>query len=343
MSFRILLIYLLCSLWVIPKSNAQDNKLKEILEFEIMPIERLIRPSYLQEGDLVALVAPAGVIHDENAVFQFQEILNSWGLRSYVGDHVLDKQYHFSATDSDRLYDLQKAMDSTEVRAIWAIRGGYGSARIVDSLDFDKLLESPKWFIGYSDMTAIHSALNQQGMESIHGMMPVNLKDDSPEAAQSLEAIKEVLFGKRPRYEITPNPKNKIGEAKAKLVGGNLTLIQTNIGTSSAIDVSDKILFIEEVGEYHYHIDRMLRQLERNGYFESCQGLIVGDISNVRENTTPFGMDTEELILDILKDYDFPILFDFPAGHESLNLPLIFGREIQLKVKEDGARVKFKL
>jgi len=326
-----------------PFQGVAQRNMKELLDIEIMPVDRLIRPDYLKKGDLVAIVAPSGIVHQPETVFKAKALLESWGLKAYIAPHVFDDGAHFAGSDRDRLTDLQEAMDNEQVRAIWTARGGYGAARIVDSLSFEKIKTSPKWLIGYSDITVLHSAFHNAGMESIHAMMAVNLKAEIDSIPLTVESFKSTIFGERPKYEIDPNPQNKLGVAKGKLIGGNLTLLQTNLKTPTDLNTEGKIIFIEEVGEYKYHLDRMLRQMERSGYFKDCAGLIVGDISNIRTNSTPFQMSTEALILEILKDYDFPVLFDFPAGHEKTNVALILGREVQLQVKKSGGKVKFKL
>lgn len=326
-----------------PFQGVAQRNMKELLDIEIMPVDRLIRPDYLKKGDLVAIVAPSGIVHQAETVYKAKDLLESWGLQVVIAPHVFDDGAHFAGTDLDRLTDLQEAMDNDQVRAIWTARGGYGAARIVDSLNFEKIKSSPKWLIGYSDITVLHSAFHNAGMESMHAMMAVNLKADVDSIPLTVQTFKSTLFGKRPKYEVAPNPDNRLGEAKGKLVGGNLTLLQTSLKTPTDLETEGKIIFIEEIGEYKYHLDRMLRQMERSGYFKGCEGLIVGDISNIRRNSTPFQMSSEALILDILKDYDFPILFDFPAGHEKTNVALILGREVQLQVKKSGGKVKFKL
>jgi muramoyltetrapeptide carboxypeptidase len=219
--------------------------------------------------------------------------------------------------------------------------GGYGTVRMIDKLDYTKYKENPKWVIGYSDITAIHNQLNIEGSESIHAMMCTSLTDDLSKIEESLETFKCALFGKPLNYTINGSLYNKTGSVTAPLVGGNLTLLHTMLGSKTSIDTSGKILFIEEIGEYKYHIDRMLQSLKRAGYFENLKGLIVGDMSKMRKNTTPWGTSIEQLILDVVAEYDFPVLFGFPAGHEDDNRALILGRTIQLTVGKDKSTVVF--
>lgn len=302
----------------------------------------LIRPPYLQPGDLVAIVAPSGVlINEEKSIEEAVTLFKSWKLNVVPGEHLFNDNGHFAGTDEERAADFQKALDNPAVRAIWCARGGYGTVRILDRLNYDKFRAHPKWIVGYSDITALHNQLHNEGYESVHGFMCTNL-DRDPEAIKiSIATCKDVLFGKPVHYKIGGNDCNRPGKATGQLVGGNLTLLHTMLGSSTSIDTRGKILFIEEIGEYAYHIDRMLQSLKRAGYFEGCRGLIVGDISKVRENTTPFGRTIEEIILDVVADYDFPVMFGFPAGHEDENRALILGRTIELNVKKDSAEVKF--
>ena len=302
----------------------------------------LIQLPYLNADDTVAIVAPSGVLNGrDKEVNQAKELLKSWGLNVVVGNHEFNKANHFAGTDNERAEDFQKALDNPNIKAIWCARGGYGTVRMIDKLDYTKYKDNPKWVIGYSDITAIHNQLNIEGSESIHAMMCTSLTDDLSEIEESLETFRCSLFGKSLNYSIDGSSYNKTGSATAPLVGGNLTLLHTMLGSKTSIDTSGKILFIEEIGEYKYHIDRMLQSLKRAGYFENLKGLIVGDMSKMRKNTTPWGTSIEQLILDAVGEYDFPILFNFPAGHEDDNRAIILGRTIKMTVGKDKATVVF--
>lgn len=319
--------------------NAQSSN---SIELHTKMTNTLIQPPYLKAGDTVAIVAPSGVLNGrDKEVNQAKELLKSWGLNVVVGDHVFNKANHFAGTDNERAEDFQKALDNPNIKAIWCARGGYGTVRMIDKLDYTKYKDNPKWVIGYSDITAIHNQLNIEGSESIHAMMCTSLTDDLSEIEETLETFRCALFGKSLNYSIDGSSYNKTGSATAPLVGGNLTLLHTMLGSKTSIDTSDKILFIEEIGEYKYHIDRMLQSLKRAGYFENLKGLIVGDMSKMRKNTTPWGTSIEQLILDAVSEYDFPVLFDFPAGHEDDNRALILGRTIQLTVDSEKSTVVF--
>ena len=208
-------------------------------------------------------------------------------------------------------------------------------------MDYTTFKEYPKWIIGYSDITALHNQLNNEGSESIHALMATSLTDDLEEIKENVSTFKDAIFGMPLAYSIEGSKYNKTGTASGQLVGGNLTLLHTMLGSKTSIDTNSKILFFEEIGEYAYHIDRMLQSLKRAGYFENCKGLIVGSISKVRENTTPFGRTVEQIILDVVADYNFPVLFNFPAGHEDDNRALILGRTIELSVGYDTSEVNF--
>jgi muramoyltetrapeptide carboxypeptidase len=302
---------------------------------------QLIKPEQLKSGDTISILAPSGVLNNfDKKIEKAINIFKSWGLNVVLGNHIYDKNGHFAGTDKNREKDFQKALDNKNIKAIWCARGGYGAVRIIDKLNFDNYLKNPKWIIGFSDITVIHNKLNFLNSESIHAMMITGFEDIG-QNNDSLSKLKNVLFGDSLSYSITSNKNNKTGKSEGIIVGGNLTLIQSTIGSKTELKMKDKILFIEEIGEYAYHIDRMLYSLKRAGYFENCKGLIVGQISDVKKNTTDFGRSINELILDVLDEYNFPILFDFPAGHEKTNFPIILGRKVILDVSKPDSKVIF--
>jgi muramoyltetrapeptide carboxypeptidase len=304
---------------------------------------KLVQPKYLEAGDSIAIVAPAGIlIKRENIINEAKELAESWGLKVIIGDHVFNQNNHFSGTDEERTSDFQNALDNPSIKAIWCARGGYGSGRILDNLVYDKFKVTPKWIIGYSDITAFHSHIHNLGIQTIHAMMATSLSFNPEETEQSIETLRKVLFGEELSYNINSSEFNKTGQAEGILVGGNLSILQNMLGSVSQIKTDGKILFIEEIGEYKYHIDRMLQGLKRAGYFNNCKGLIIGDISNIKKNTTTWGSSIEQLILDVVKEFDFPVLFNFPAGHETDNRALIFGKSIMMNVKSTTSEVIFK-
>ncbi len=302
----------------------------------------MIRPMYLKSGDTVAIVAPSGVLQNrESEIKQAEVLLKSWGLHVVKGKHIFNQNGHFAGTDAERAEDFQSAMDDPKIKAIWCARGGYGTVRILDRLDYTRIKQSPKWLLGYSDITALHNQFHNLGLETIHTMMCTSLSDDPNEIKQTIDTFKDAIFGKPLSYTLGGSTYNKPGTVTAPLVGGNLTMLHTMLGSETSIDTSGKILFIEEIGEYAYHIDRMLQSLKRAGYFENCKGLLVGDITKVRKNTTEFGRTIEEIILDAVAEYNFPVAFNMPAGHEKDNRALILGRKVQLTVAKDQATLTF--
>ncbi len=305
--------------------------------------QTLVRPPYLKVGDTVAIVAPSGILKNRTAeIKRAQDLLSSWGLHTVLGKHLFADGNHFAGTDAERCADFQNAMDNPTISAIWAARGGYGTVRIIDKLDYTKFRENPKWVIGYSDITALHNQLNVEGFESMHAMMAVSVVEDLSEIKETVQTFKDALFGKPLAYTLEGSTYNKPGTVSGQLVGGNLSLLYSMLGSKTSIDVSDRILFIEEIGEYEYSVDRMLQSLKRAGYFDNCKGVIVGDFSKVRKNTTPWGTSMEQLILDALSEYDFPIAFKMPAGHEDDNRALLIGRTIDLSVGKEASTIKFK-
>ena len=334
-----LTITLCCAIFLLGTTSllAQNNSSK--------PFKKLIQPPYLKVGDTVAIVAPSGVLKERTGeVEQAVALLKSWGLNAVIGKHVFSQANHFAGTDDERCEDFQKALDDPTISAIWCARGGYGTVRILDKLNYTKFKTHPKWVIGYSDITALHNQLHNEGFESIHGMMCVSLTEDKIEDSleNTIATFKEAIFGKPLSYTLKGSELNRTGTVTAPLVGGNLTVLHTMLGSKTSIDTSGDILFFEEVGEYAYHIDRMLQSLKRAGYFDHCKGVIVGDITKVRKNTTPWGTSVEQLILDALSEYKFPIAFNMPAGHEKDNRAMILGRTIDLVVGKDKSTIVFK-
>ncbi|MCR8667112.1 LD-carboxypeptidase [Aestuariibaculum sp. M13] len=304
--------------------------------------KKLIQPPYLKAGDTVAIVAPSGIlINRTDEIEKAKTLLANWGLHTVIGKHVFNQNNHFAGTDEERCEDFQWAMDDKTISAIWCARGGYGAVRILDKLDFTKFKNNPKWLIGYSDITALHNLMQVKGYESIHAMMCTSLQDDNETIAETIETFRKSIFGEPLSYILEGSNYNQEGSVTAPVVGGNLSLLASLLGSDTSIDTSGKILFIEEIGEYKYHIDRMLQSLKRAGYFDHCAGVLIGDMTKVKRNTTPWGYSVEQLILDVLKDYDFPIAFNMPAGHERDNRALYFGKNVEFIVKKQQSTIKF--
>ncbi len=297
----------------------------------------MITPKYLQKNDTVAIVSTARKISIEE-IKPAIELLESWGLNVKIGKTIGLENNQFAGTDEDRITDFQKMLHDGKVKAIWCARGGYGTVRMIDYLDFSKFKENPKWIVGYSDVTVLHSHINNLGFETLHSTMPIDIKKCSSE---SLNSLKDGLYGNAMSYSIKSDKLNKPGCATGPLVGGNLSMLYSLLGSSTSIDTTDKILFIEDLDEYLYHLDRMLQNLKRNGYFDNLMGLIVGSMTEMNDNTIPFGKTGEEIILDVCKDFIFPICLGFPAGHIDDNRALIFGRTAKLEVGNEKSSLKF--
>ncbi len=305
--------------------------------------DKLKTPSYLKVGDTIAIVAPAGILKNKEEIIEKAQLLaESWGLKVVLGKNLFNQNNHFSGTDDERTKDFQEALDNKDIKAIWAARGGYGSVRILDKLDFTKFKKTPKWVIGYSDITAFHNHIHNIEVETIHGMMGSSLDDELEDIIETVMSFKNAIFGKDLAYTIpsskynrTANLPSSIKAIEGQLIGGNLAILSSMLGSQSQLNTEGKILFIEAVGEYKYAIDRMLQSLKRAKYFTKVKAVIIGDMTKVKKNTTAWGSSIEQLILDVLPK-DIPVLFDFPAGHESDNRALIFGREIELIVHSAG-------
>lgn len=266
------------------------------------------------------------------------ELIKSWGLNVRLGKSIDTEENQFAGKDNLRAQDLQEAINDPQAKAIWCARGGYGTVKIIDKIDFSNYLKNPVPIIGYSDVTVLHSHLHVLGTQSIHATMPVNLNTNTTESIQSL---KDVIFGQKPVYKIAPSKINRTGNATGQIVGGNLSILYSLLGSESGINTSGKILFIEDIDEYLYHIDRMLMNLKRNKYFNDLKGLIVGGFTKMNDNTIAFGKTAEEIILDITSEFDFPIIFNFPAGHIDDNRALLLGSEVELNVNDREVEVRF--
>jgi len=285
-------------------------------------------PPYLQKGDTVAIVATARKISMEELQPAI-DIINSWGLKVVLSKNIFCIDNQFAGTDEERAVDMQWALDDANIKAVICARGGYGTVRIVDKLDFTNFVKHPKWIVGYSDITVLHQHINQNfGIASLHATMPINFTKNE----EATESLRKALFGEELNYTVPAHVLNRSGEASGELIGGNLSLIYALCGSKSDIDTKGKILFIEDLDEYLYHIDRMMMNLKRSGKLQVLAGLIVGGMSDMKDNTIPFGKTAEEIILDAVKEYDFPVCFDFQAGHIDRNLALVMGGVVKLEV-----------
>lgn len=290
-----------------------------------------IIPPYLSKGDTIGIVCPGGYMPIEKAQ-TCMNVLLEWGFKVKAGSTLGTQFNYFSGTDEQRLEDLQQMLDDDSVNAILFARGGYGTGRIIDKLNFKKFKKKPKWIIGYSDITVLHSHIfNRLKIASLHSPMAGAFDDDAYKN-EYIQSLRTVLLGKKPKYTCEVNAYNNPGTANGKLVGGNLSLLVSLIGTQSDINTAGKILFLEDIGEYIYNIDRMLYQLKRSGKFDKLKGLIIGGFTEVKDTAIPFGQEVYEVIYDIVKEYNYPVCFKFPVGHTRENYVLKIGAPHKLHV-----------
>jgi muramoyltetrapeptide carboxypeptidase len=295
----------------------------------------LVKPPYLKAGDKIAIIATARKIGKEyidHAVAEFK----AWGLEVVLGENLLKEAHQFAGTDEQRSADLQTMLDDASVKAIIVARGGYGTARIIDSIDFSEFKKQPKWVIGFSDITVLHSHIHNLGVASLHATMPINFAKNK----ESVNSLKNALFGVSQTIQADSSQYNRTGTAEAELVGGNLSILYSMLGSASDIDTRGKILFIEDLDEYLYHIDRIMIALKRAGKLANLAGLVVGHMNDMKDNAIPFGKTAEEIILDAIKEYNFPVCFNFTSGHLEPNLALRFGEKVRLSVDANAAELK---
>ena len=297
---------------------------------------KMITPAFLQKGDTVAIVATARKNIDDNLKFA-TDLLTSWGLNVKVGSTIGLDLNQLAGTDEQRAKDFQDQMDNPNIKAIWCVRGGYGTVRMIDLLDFTKFKKSPKWVIGFSDVTVLHNHLNTMGFKSIHGIMPVSSKATE----EAKESFRKSIFGEKLSYKIDTHNMNRFGKATGTLVGGNLSILYSLLGSKSAIDCHDKILFLEDLDEYLYHIDRMMMNLKRCGCLENLKGIVVGAMTKMKDNDIPWGKDALEIIQDITKNYKIPVIYNFPAGHIQDNRTLILGNNVSIDANAECSIVDF--
>ena len=294
-------------------------------------------PPYLKKGDTVAITCPAKKlpVPIEDAV----RLLESWGLNVVLGETVHASWNQFAGTDKLRAADFQRFLDDHSVKAIFAARGGYGTIRIIDAIDFTEFEANPKWIIGFSDITILHSHIHTvYNTQSIHGQMPLTIPDGS---RLSLETLRKALFNEPYEIEFESIVENRTGEGSGILTGGNLTLLQMMSGSVSEQDYKDKILFLEDVGEYLYSIDRMIISFKRAGILVGLKGLIVGGFTDLKDNDIPFGQTVEQIIMSHVEEYNYPVCFNFPAGHIEDNRALILGREVTFAVNDQEVSLKY--
>lgn len=289
----------------------------------------MIAPKPLSKESKIAIAATARFITESDIEYSLQYLRDN-GFEPVYDERLFAVSGQFAGDDDFRANVLQSYLDSPDIDAILCARGGYGTIRIIDKLKFDKFINKPKWIIGYSDVTVLHAKMQSLGFESIHASMPINFRDNTDAALTSLI---NALTSQDLYYEIKNSPLNIQGEAEAEIVGGNISVLYSMLGSSTFPDTKGKILFLEDLDEYLYHIDRMMFAFERAGIFDGIKGLIVGGLTNMHDNNIPFGKTAEEIILERVADKGIPVCFNFPAGHIDDNRTLILGRKIRLSIR----------
>ena len=332
-----IIVFLSCK--TLEKKPLNNENIQEIIDttrYTIYKKQKMIRPQNLKKGDTILILATARK-HLSGLEPTFN-LLKEWGLEVVLGNSIGKEYNQLSGEDDIRANDFQDAINNPSVKAIWCVRGGYGTVRIIDKIDFEPLLKNPKWVIGYSDVTVLHSHLHNLGIETLHATMPINIAKNSVEAK---ETLRKAIFGEKLTYKIPTDDMNLLGKANGELIGGNLSIIYSLMGSSSSMDTKDKILFLEDLDEYLYHLDRMMMNLKRANYLKNLKGIIVGGMTTMKDNENGWGKDANEIIYEHTKDLGIPIVFNFPAGHINDNRALIMGRKLSLKVGGEITSLEF--
>lgn len=326
---------------VIPTLGTLSTLAAQAPEVAVTPL----LPPYLKPGNTIGITSPAGHITVAEIMPAVQQ-MESWGFKVRVGNTIGKADFSFGGTDEERYQDLQAMLDDKGVHAIMCARGGYGSARIIDRLKFDKFVLHPKWVIGFSDITVLHSHINSRlGIASIHSKMCNSFPDDFATADSLIQdtilSIKDALRGVPMKYTAAVDPKNRIGTASGLLVGGNLSMLQSVSGTPSEINTKGRILFLEEVGEYLYSLDRMMGNLQRSGKLSHLKGLIIGGFNRIKPDDPgeEFGRSLYDIVYEKIKDYAYPVCFNFPVGHQRNNFALKCGVKHKLEVTAGGVKM----
>jgi len=295
-------------------------------------------PEFLKKGDKIGIVAPARKISLDELKYSI-EIIERYGLNITFTDNLFQQDNQFAGDDKTRIADMQEMIDDKSVKAIFFARGGYGSVRIIDEIDFTNFSYNPKWLVGYSDITVFHNHINKNfDVKTLHASMPINFNTNTK---YSLNSMFDVLFGKLPSYSFPSHTLNKPGSAKGELTGGNLSVLYSLLGSNSFPDTDKKILFLEDLDEYLYHIDRMMMGLKRSGKLKNLAGLLVGGMTKMNDNSIPFGKTATEIIRDTVDEYDYPVYFNFPAGHIDDNRALIMGGTVKIESSADNFTTLF--
>lgn len=284
----------------------------------------MITPSSLSSGSKIALVAPARKVTEDDIAFAV-EYIRQRGFVPIYDERLFLSHNQFAGNDEQRASVLQHYLDADDIDAIMCVRGGYGTVRIIDRLDFDKFMQKPKWIVGYSDVTVLHAKMQSLGIESLHATMPINFQDNSK---QALDTLFDALCGKEIKYDLPQPSLDILSKMKGEVVGGNISVLYSLLGSDIFPGVEGKVLFLEDLDEYLYHIDRMMMAFQRAGIFDKIGGLIIGGLTKMHDNTIPFGMTAEEIISEKIKEKNIPTVFDFPAGHINDNRAIVLGRRV---------------
>lgn len=292
----------------------------------------MIIPPYLEAGDTIAIAAPARKV-SEQEMLSAVHFLQEAGFRVHFDERLFAECHQFAGDEPTRAGYIQELLDNPDIKAVWFARGGYGSARIIDQLDFSAFCRNPKWLVGYSDVTVFHAHVHQRyGIATLHATMPINVHDGEFDTPANRSLV-DALTGRRLRYEIQKHPLSRPDEFSAPVVGGNLSILYSLMGSPSELDTDGKVLFIEDLDEYLYHIDRMMTNLDRSGKLRNLAGLIVGYLSDMHDNTIPYGKNAEEIVAEHCQKYDSPVIFNFPAGHEALNKAIRMGCPMHCRIQ----------
>jgi len=295
-------------------------------------------PAYLKPNDQIRIISPSGIINPEY-IDGAKKVFSTWGLQASEGKFARSEYGRFAGTKEQRIADLQQALDDPNVKAILCSRGGYGVAQIIDKIDFRAFAKSPKWLIGFSDISILHNAISNLGIASIHGIMAKHLTE-LPSDAEQTQSLKNILFGQLPTYKVSNQPLNKTGQAQGNLIGGNLSVLMGMRGSKFDLPYEGNILFIEDIAEKPYHIDRMMQNLRFSGALAKLSGLVVGQFSDYEEDSLMM-QTISEIISNAVSDYDYPVCFNFPAGHVDFNLPLIMGMPVNLNVGNESTKLVY--
>ena len=297
----------------------------------------LLRPPSLKNGDSIYILSTARKITIEE-IAPAITVFESWGLKVIIGKTIGKEDHQYAGRDAERLEDFQFALDDPNIKAIICARGGYGTVRMMDGINYDEFMKNPKWIVGFSDVTYLHTHIsNSIGVQGIHSIMPVQFPKSSAEA---IETLRKELFGEKNEYEIEAHPLNRTGQADGILIGGNLSILYSITGTKSGMNTFGKILFLEDIDEYLYHIDRMMINLKRSGKLHDLTGLIVGGFSDMKDNKIPFGKEAYEIIAEHVAGFNYPVCFGFPAGHIADSRALAIGKKYSLSVTDKSVHLK---